>query len=294
MIQFDLDRYYSLFIARLKKAEEKSQIQSLQRELYFLDTRNERVTQLLKETESRLKSARSEKRVRKDGSDELDEGDVDNVDDEKVPSNDGCVVVKEKSDERNSLELQKINLLQMENLLTENMQKGDSSFDLVVKKMLLFNSNISTGESNNLLTDNDQTLEKDRHEQSKLSEILADKVLQVKKNAENFSHKLKSESSVLNTLEATVGDHSTKIEKEREKIKKISSSSWMTTIMIWGGLLLGLLIFLWAFLYMRLISPVKIKKIIQTTTVFQTPSSLHPESTTTASPALQDYDWDEL
>ena len=268
MAQFDLDPFYNLFLTRLKKANEESQILMLQTELTFLDTKNERVQELFRHSESKLKLTGEKNKSLRDQADENDGEKVESLGHANIP-------IKQK--DKSTLEVQKIKLLNMENLLTENLEKGGSSSDLMVKKRILFNNDIS-GEESNDLADNNQILEKNRDEQNKLSEILAEKVSQVKRNAENFSLKLKSESSALDTLEADVDDNSMKIEKERQEMKKISSSSWMTTIMIWGGLLLGLLIFLWAFLYMRIVSP---KNVVHTTTILQATSTSQARSSTT-------------
>lgn len=287
--------YYKLFLQRLISAKEsRGKLESLQIELKFLEV-TDKVTELAGLVQLELQKLSH----LQDGSDDEKGPKHENgvngwgvEGEEIVPSS--RIGASSGPPEQDVLQTQKLKLLQLKNLLANEAfidvdnggvdQASQKPVSLAIKKKLLFNSSGLTKESGSRkkdeISEQELILEKDRAEQEKLSEILAEKAKALMENSKAISNKLESDSSKLDTLEGKLFDNLDRTKKERETMKKISSSSWMTTIMIWGGLLLGLLIFLWAFLYIRMVSPTRIHKVVyKTETVLASSSTV---STTTA------------
>lgn len=177
-------------------------------------------------------------------------------------------------------------LLKLENLLV--LDSSTTATDqtaptqLMVKKQIKVQTTSREGlesfRSANSDADHELILKQDRAEQEKLTELLADTVGRIKNHSQSLNEKFSSESSRMNGLEDKMFQNKDKISKEREAIKKVSSGTWSTTILIWGSILVAILVFAWAFLYVRLISPVAPKTARTTSTIIKTVSTTLSES----------------
>jgi hypothetical protein len=153
----------------------------------------------------------------------------------------------------------KIELFKLENNLTKPSLSNPTS-----NRILFF-------PKKELITpDSGTTMDQDLKEHEKLAEMLAESTSRILENSKTFAQHLKADVANLIALEGTLSENSSRIKVERSSISKASSSTWTTTILIWGAVLLALLVFLWAFLYIRLISPVKIKTIVKMITAAPT------------------------
>jgi hypothetical protein len=156
--------------------------------------------------------------------------------------------------------LQKYQLLQLPNELEETQETNKKTCFSKSKK--LNQSFFSTKASQNAVAkDVDLILKDEKEQQEHLTEMLSIQSQKLLKQTIQFSKTLQQEESVRNDLEQRILNNSLLIENERKQMGLISHKTWTTTLLVWLSVLVCLILFAWAILYMRLFSPVNIYKI---------------------------------
>ncbi|KAJ3311046.1 hypothetical protein HDV04_004466 [Boothiomyces sp. JEL0838] len=102
--------------------------------------------------------------------------------------------------------------------------------------------------------------------EEELTEILAQQSKQLLNSTLQFNQKLKEDKEHLDSLDDKIQDTTVKVQSSRKGMKEITKSTWTTTIMIWISVLLAILVMAWMLIYMRLVSPSKVKYVKETIT----------------------------
>ncbi|KAJ3256684.1 hypothetical protein HK103_005179 [Boothiomyces macroporosus] len=102
--------------------------------------------------------------------------------------------------------------------------------------------------------------------EEELTEILAQQSKQLLNSTLQFNQKLKEDKEHLDSLDNKIQDTTAKVQSSRKGMKEITKSTWTTTIMIWISVLLAILVMAWMLIYMRLVSPSKVKYVKETIT----------------------------
>jgi hypothetical protein len=83
-----------------------------------------------------------------------------------------------------------------------------------------------------------------------LTQELLDKASILKSNTLNFSHVLSSDQTI-EKLSSKLEDESIRLKKESTKISELTSSSWTTTLLIWGSVIVVVITFILTFIFMK-------------------------------------------
>jgi hypothetical protein len=97
----------------------------------------------------------------------------------------------------------------------------------------------------------------DKLQQEKLTEFLGAQTSKLLENSKTLHSELLKDSAALTELENEMTDRDIKLGAERSRIQQISASGWSTTLLIWGSILVAVLAFMSAFLYMRMFGVIK-------------------------------------
>jgi hypothetical protein len=84
-----------------------------------------------------------------------------------------------------------------------------------------------------------------------LTQELLDKASILKSNTLNFSNVLSSDQTI-DKLSSKLENESIRLKKESSKISQLTSSSWTTTLLIWGSVIIVVITFILTFIFMRL------------------------------------------
>lgn len=87
--------------------------------------------------------------------------------------------------------------------------------------------------------------------EAELTNELVKKASILKNNSLNFSHVLKSDQT-LDNLATKLETESIRLKKESFQISSLTSSSWITTLLIWGSVIVVVIAFIITFIFMRL------------------------------------------
>lgn len=87
--------------------------------------------------------------------------------------------------------------------------------------------------------------------EAELTNELVKKASILKNNSLNFSHVLKSDQT-LDNLATKLETESIRLKKESFQISSLTSSSWITTLLIWGSVIVVVIAFIMTFIFMRL------------------------------------------
>ncbi|KAJ3323042.1 hypothetical protein HDV06_002488 [Boothiomyces sp. JEL0866] len=102
--------------------------------------------------------------------------------------------------------------------------------------------------------------------EEELTEILAQQSKQLLNSTLKFNEKLKEDKEYLDSLDNKIQDTTAKVQSSRKGMKDITRSTWTTTILIWLSVLAAILVMAWMLIYMRVVSPSKIKYVKETVT----------------------------
>jgi hypothetical protein len=174
-------------------------------------------------------------------------------------------------------ELQKLKFALFQ--LPDEREGPTQSHSLGVKKRMLFKKTALN--SSDSRTKDSEDHDGDAKEQERLAAAMAEHSSRLLENSKIFKDQLDRDRQELTQVEDQIGENAERIAKERQSIKQISASSWKLTFMIWASILMAILIFLFAFFYMRIFSTIPIKtKTVKTITT--TAASITETVTTVA------------
>jgi hypothetical protein len=88
--------------------------------------------------------------------------------------------------------------------------------------------------------------------QDHLAGILAEQSSQLLENTKRFNENIQKDTKDLSEMEYRLENINLRVKSARQSMKNVSSTTWTTTIMIWGSILGVMLIVAWMILFMKL------------------------------------------